>query len=100
MHADLANEISSCTPDFDKDGVDKNEAPIGFYATLKVDKGYNICRDCDARELCCENKNNWCKINRCMSHEVTYSDDGKTYTRKDGKSVIFKLKTEPPCTQI
>ena len=74
---------------FDKDGVDINEAPEGFYAMLKTYKGYNICNDCDARKLCIENKDEWCRKNRCMSIEVI-SDDGKTFTRKDGKSVIFK----------
>lgn len=81
--------VSSCA-DFDKDGVNKNEAPEGFYATLKVWRGYNICRDCDARKLCQENKDNWCLKNRCMSYSLQNSDG--TYDRKDGKSVIFKKR--------
>lgn len=81
--------VSSCT-DYDRNGVDKNEAPVGFFAELKVYKGYNICRDCDARKLCQENKDNWCRENMCMGYDVTSLIDGKTYGRKDGKPVIFK----------
>lgn len=83
--------VSSCT-DFDRDGVDKNDAPVGFFATLKVYRGYNICRDCDARKLCKGNKDDWCLENRCMSYDIVAAKDGKTYGRKDGKSVIFKKR--------
>lgn len=71
-------------------GVDVNEAPKGFYAEPKVWRDYNVCRDCDARKLCQENKDNWCLENRCMSYEIVAFKDGKTYSRKDGQSVIFK----------
>lgn len=74
----------------DRLGVDINEAPEGFYAVLKVDKGYNICNDCDARKLCQQNENDWCLINRCMGYDIVADKDGKTYGRADKKSVIFK----------
>ena len=83
--------VSSCA-DFDSNGVDRNEAPVGFYAELKQYRGYNICRDCDARKLCKENNDNWCLRNRCMSYEIKAFGDGKTYARNDGKSVIFKKR--------
>lgn len=83
------NEI---TADIDSNGVDRNEAPVGFLAELKQYKGYNICRDCDARKLCQENKDDWCLKNRCMSYDITAEKDGKTYGRKDGKPVIFKKR--------
>ena len=70
-------------------GVDKSEAPDGFYAELKVWKGYNICRDCESRKLCQENKDDWCMKNRCMESEVI-TNAGRIIKRKDGKSVIFK----------
>lgn len=78
------------TPDFDCNGVDRNEAPEGFFAQLKVYKGYNICRDCDARKLCQEDKDDWVLKNRCVSYEIVAFKDGKTYGRKDGKDVVFK----------
>lgn len=74
------------------DLVDRNEAPLGFYAVAKEYKGYNICRDCDARKLCQQNKDNWCNLNRCMSTEIT-DQNGITYKRKDRQSVIFKSLT-------
>ena len=83
-------EASLNVPDYDNNGVNRKEAPEGFYATLKTYKGYNICNDCDARQLCVENHNQWCFKNRCMSYEVTSNIDGKVYKRNDGKSVIFK----------
>jgi len=72
---------------------DEQDAPPGFYAEEKVYRGYNICRDCDVRNLCIENKDNWCMKNRCMSYDVVTSE-GNTYNRKDGRSVIFKRITK------
>jgi hypothetical protein len=89
-HAPLAG-VSSCA-EIDSNGVDINDAPVGFFAELKQWKGYNICRDCDARKLCQENKDDWCLKNRCMSYDIVSEKDGKTYGRKDGKSVIFKKR--------
>lgn len=83
--------VSSCA-DIDSNGVDRNDAPVGFFAELKVYKGYNICRDCEARKLCQENKDDWCLKNRCMSYDIVANKDRKTYGRKDGKSVIFKKR--------
>lgn len=72
--------------------VDAKEAPEGFYAVSKADVHTpNVCTKCDARALCCENKDNWCMKNRCMSDEVISKIDGKTYSRKDKESVVFKL---------
>ena len=77
--------------------VDAKEAPEGFYAVSKSDVSKsdvnttNFCTKCDARKLCCENKDNWCMKNRCMSGEVISKIDGKTYSRKDKESVVFKL---------
>ncbi len=71
--------------------IDKTEAPKDFIAVPKIYKGYNICRDCDARSLCQENKDNWCRQNRCMGYEAT-GDDGTVYKRQDGCSVLFKKK--------
>jgi len=72
-------------------GVDKNEAPDGFYAVAK-NKAItpNICNSCDAKSLCNKNENDWCLKNRCMSYEMVAFKDGKTYGRKDRKSVYFK----------
>jgi len=71
--------------------VDANEAPEGFYAVSKDEATTpNICRSCDARALCVKNEDHWCLKNRCMSDEIEY--EGKTYARKDGQSVIFKMK--------
>ena len=74
-------------------GLDKNEAPEGFYAVSK-DKATtpNCCDSCDARSLCVENKEGWCLKNRCMSYDIftAFKDGGKTYNRKDRQSVIFK----------
>lgn len=64
---------------FNQGKVNLKEAPVGFYAKEKEFKGYNICRDCEARSLCQKNENNWCIENPCMS-----------YSRKDGESVLFK----------
>lgn len=76
----------------DHDGVDRKEAPEGFYAVHKnTATTPNICGSCDARKLCQENEEDWCLKNRCMSYEIIGSD-GKSYRRKDGKPVIFKLK--------
>lgn len=66
--------------------VNATDAPEGFTAVEKPpckngDKIMNACSVCDARQLCIKNENNWCRENRCMS-------DG----RKDGISVVFKLK--------
>jgi hypothetical protein len=73
------------------DGVNKKDAPVGFYAVLKTSATTpNICNSCDARMLCQENKDDWCLRNRCMDYEITAFKDGKAYKRQDGKSVIFK----------
>lgn len=82
--------------------IDKNEAPEGFYAELKpkwVDGvSVNICTRCDARKLCQANEDEWCWKNRCMAVGVTAANDGISYKkgdvceRKDGQSVVFKLK--------
>lgn len=72
------------------DGVDPTEAPQGYYAVEKVYKGYNICRDCDARPLCQANEGDWCLKNRCMGYEIIAFKDGKTYARRDRKNVLFK----------
>lgn len=94
MKNNMEKQLNLFQTPLDKDGVDRNEAPPGFYATIKSYKGYNICRDCDARQLCCENKDDWCLKNRCMSYEIVAFKDGKTYKRSDGKSVIFKIKED------
>lgn len=83
--------VSSCV-DIDSNGVNRNEAPIGFFAELKVYKRYNICQDCEARKLCQENKDDWCLKNRCMSYGIFSKKHGKIFCRKDGRSVIFKKK--------
>lgn len=75
----------------DENGVDRKEAPDGFYATLKVWNGAgNICRQCEARPLCQANNDEWCLKNPCMSYGVIADKDGKIYRRNDGKSVVFK----------
>ena len=74
--------------------VDKGEAPLGFFATLKPisSEAYpNPCALCDFRADCSggnvdfEDKNN-----RCMSAAVVSRDTGLTIERSDGQSVIFK----------
>lgn len=71
--------------------INENEAPQGFYAVSKdAATTSNVCASCDARALCIRNENDWALNNRCMSYEVTA--DGKTYSRIDKMSVIFKLK--------
>ena len=73
--------------------VDRNEAPKGFYAVSKQSVKHhnkNICEFCDARQLCVENKDNWCRKNRCMSDTMICFDDGSAVKREDGESVIFK----------
>lgn len=71
----------------DKNGVCTEDAPDGFYAISKDSVGsQNACNHCDAIALCQENKNDWCVENRCLSYDI----DGKTYGRRDNKSVIFK----------
>lgn len=73
--------------------VDCNEAPDGFVAVSKNDANTsNACNSCDARQLCIENKDDWCLHNRCMSYEVIAFKDGNLYGRKDKQSVIFKKK--------
>ena len=75
----------------EKTQLNANEAPIGFYAVDKKEaKTPNVCNSCDARQLCKENKNDWCLNNRCMSYEVTAFKDGKVYKRNDNSSVFFK----------
>ena len=75
----------------DKDGVCTEDAPDGFYAISKDSvRSQNACNHCDARDLCQENKNDWCVENRCMSYDIVAFRDGKTYGRRDKKSVIFK----------
>ncbi|WP_436463133.1 hypothetical protein [Acinetobacter seifertii] len=78
--------------------INKHEAPSGFYAVLKssVNKAIhpNVCTLCDARKLCCENKDDWCLLNRCMSHEITAFKDNKTYSRSDDCSVFFRKMPE------
>lgn len=60
--------------------IDKTEAPNGFYAFPKdFVETPNVCNICDAKQLCQENKDDWCLNNRCMS-----------YSRKDGVGVVFK----------
>ena len=71
--------------------IDESEAPEGFYAISKDSNNSNGCKNCDARTLCQENKEDWCLINRCMAYEIVAFKDGKTYKRNDGQSVIFKL---------
>ena len=78
--------------------LNKHEAPEGFYAVLKssVNKTIhpNVCRLCDARKLCCKNKDDWCLLNRCMSFEITAFKDNQTYSRTDGCSVFFRKMPE------
>jgi hypothetical protein len=51
--------------------LDINEAPPGYHAVLKSQAPTpNPCDSCDARQLCIENKDNWCMKHRCMSQEV------------------------------
>jgi len=90
----ILNSVSIRTSQFDKDGVDINEAPEGFYAQIKEFKGYNICNDCDARKLCQENIDNWCIKNRCMGYEVFSKRHNRIIKRNDGKGVIFKRISE------
>ena len=71
--------------------VNMNEAPKDFYAVEKKYKGYNICIDCDARQLCQKNIENWCEKNTCMSY-VIEKNDGTEIKRKDMCSVIFIKK--------
>jgi hypothetical protein len=67
---------------FSTTGINLEEAPEGYYPILKNDAATsNICRSCDARILCQQNQNEWCKKNPCMS-----------YSRNDGMPVIFKMK--------
>jgi hypothetical protein len=63
--------------------LDAAEAPDGFHAVPKaginrVEKD-NICRYCDARDLCQQDKDSWCRGNPCMG-----------YARRDGVGVVFK----------
>jgi len=76
-----------------KHKLDPNEAPCGFHAVLKADfKIPNACDACDARKLCQDNTDDWCLKNRCMSYEIIAFKDGKTYSRNDKQSVLFKRK--------
>ena len=70
--------------------LNEKEAPSGFYAIRKKWRGYNICRDCDARSLCQENKDNWCIKNRCMAYDISDRNGEVIKGRDDGVSVIFK----------
>ena len=75
----------------EKTQLNVNEAPLGFYAVDKKEaKTSNVCDSCDARQLCKENKNDWCLKNRCMAYGVTSFKDGKVYKREDNCSVFFK----------
>ena len=70
--------------------LDSGEAPEGYYAVLKCDAkpsdGGNICRSCDWRQECDG------FLHRCMPYAVVSRLDGKQLSRKDGCSVVFKLK--------
>ena len=78
-------------PKYDKDGVDVNHAPDGFYATLKAyARTPNICTSCDARSICQNADNDWFHKYRCMSDDAISTIDGKVYHRPDGKSVMYK----------
>jgi len=63
-------------------------APLGFEilekSEVSANHDDNICRHCDARKRCQENKDDWCKLNPCMSHR-----------RSDGKGVVF-IKSSAP----
>jgi hypothetical protein len=70
------------------------EAPAGFYAVpkdqAKVDDS-NICRQCDWRPQCNNPETDFlAQGHRCMAVHVVAFRDGKTYSRKDGCSVVFK----------
>ena len=74
--------------------VNPNEAPEGFYAILKSDViTNNVCESCDARKLCCDNLDNWCTKNPCMSYPML---NIRAAGRKDNCSVIFKLINKLP----
>ena len=64
--------------------VDKNTAPVGFYAVAKPtvsDRVPNPCKLCDFRSKCCDPATDLTLSNhRCMS-----------YARSDQRSVMFKL---------
>lgn len=67
--------------------LNPKEAPLGYYAVLKTDAkpkdGSNICRACDWRPHC-----NGLEY-RCSPHDIR-TKEGKTLTRNDGCSVLFK----------
>jgi len=84
-------------PKYDKDGVNINNAPDGFYATLKAyARTPNICASCDARPICQTANNDWYIKYRCMSDPMLSTIDGKTYSRPDGKSVMYKRLPDNP----
>lgn len=73
--------------------LDIHNAPIGFIAVnrneFNFEKIGNVCRVCDARNLCQENKNNWCFNNRCTGVPVIDTSTGLEYYRPDGYNVVF-----------
>lgn len=76
--------------------VDPDEAPEGYYATLKVNYGENICRQCDWRPVCQQPDTDFKRHNhRCMSFAIV-TDDGEIIARKDGCSVVFKRRDTTP----
>ena len=80
IYAVIESQTSTATD------INTQDAPGGFVAVEKTEArpagtDANFCRWCDARALCQENKDEWCKNNPCMS-----------YSREDEKSVVFKAK--------
>lgn len=77
--------------------VDPSEAPNGYYAVLKSSvvtaKLGNICRACDWRSECQKTDTDFgCSSHRCMDYPVVLASDGRTISRNDGCSVVFKAK--------
>lgn len=79
----------------DPKAIDKNEAPEGYHAVLKVEakpkNGSNICKACDWRKTCQDPKTDFADHNhRCMSVGVILHSSGGLVNRKDGCGVLFK----------
>jgi hypothetical protein len=74
----------------------QNEAPEGYFAVPKASfdwRNGNICRECDWRPKCNDPRTDLLAFGqRCMSYAVVAVRDGQTYQRKDGCSVVFKLR--------
>ncbi len=69
--------------------------PEGFYMVPVEDlprrgarRNENVCHFCDARTLCIENVDNWCRKHRCMPYDVK-TPEGVVIKGRD-KQIVYK----------